>query len=214
MTAASPTAAGKGIQNQPTKPPGMTGRPGDPAELRAAARAFRSRRVIPAVIVAVVLAIISALAADEVFGTMAGHPANAAALASMRRLGTDLHWNEPAVIGAAAAACAIGAILVVLALLPGRSRIVAIRTADPHTVAGVTHLGLRRCLAEAALQQDGIDRARVQLGPHRISVRAVSPLRDAPGLAAQVSQGVAASLAEFDPLQPTRIRSAVRRRED
>ena len=189
-------------------------RAGGRALRRAAARAFRPRRVIPAVMVAAVLAAAAILAATEVISTLAGHPAHVLPVAWLARAGRDVHWDDPAALATAAVACALGIVLIAGALVPGRSRMIALDSGDPQTVTGITRAGLRRYLAAAATGVDGIARARVRLGRRRVRVQAASPLRDARGLSGLVEQAVTGRLEQLSPLRPLRVRATVRRRED
>jgi Family of unknown function (DUF6286) len=184
------------------------------AQRRAAARAFRPRRVLPAVVAAAVLAAASILAATEVISTLVNRPAHVLPVEWLARAGRDVHWDDPAALATAAVACALGIVLIALALAPGRSRMIALTSGDPQTVTGITRAGLRRYLAAAATRVDGIARARVRLGRRRVRVKAASPLRDARGLSGQVEQAVTACLEELAPLRPRRLRVAVRRKED
>ena len=184
------------------------------AQRRAVARAFRPRRVLPAVVVAAVLAAAAILAAIEVISTLVDRPVHVLPAGWLARVGRDVHWDDPAPLAVAAVACALGIVLIVLALAPGRSRMIALTAGDPQTVTGITRAGLRRYLAAAAMSVDGIARARVQLGRRRVRVRAASPLRDARGLSGQVEQAVTARLDELAPLRPRRVRVTVRKKED
>jgi hypothetical protein len=184
------------------------------APRRAAARAFRPRRVLPAVVVAAVLATAAILAAIEVISTLADHPVHVLPAGSLARLGQDAHWDDPAALAVAAVACAAGVMLIALALAPGHSRMIALTSANPQTVTGITRAGLRRYLVAAAMGVDGIARARIQLGHRRVWVLAASPLRDARGLSGQVEQAVTARLEKLKPLRPRRVQVIVRKRED
>jgi hypothetical protein len=189
-------------------------RAGGRAPRRAAARAFRPRRVLPAVVAAAVLAGAAILAAIEVISTLADRPVHVLPAGWLARFGRDVHWDDPAALAVAAGACALGIVLIALALAPGRSRMIALASEDAQTVTGITRAGLRRYLTAAATGVDGIARARIRLGRRRVRVRAASPLRDARGLSGQVEQAVNARLEELALLRPRRIRVTVRRKED
>jgi hypothetical protein len=189
-------------------------RPDARAQRRAAARAFRPRRVLPAVVVAALLAAAAILAAIEVISTLVNRRVHVLPTGWLARAGRDVHWDDPAALAVAAVACALGIVLIALALIPGRSRMIALTSGDPQTVTGITRAGLRRYLAAATTSVDGIARARVRLGRRRVRVRAASPLRDARGLSGQVEQAVTARLDELAPLRPRRVRVTVRKKED
>jgi hypothetical protein len=185
----------------------------DGAQRNAAARSFRPRRVLPALIVATLLAIAGILTATMVISTATGHH-DVLFAAAAAQAGRQLHWQDPATLAIAAAATAIGTILIVLGLVPGRGTMVAIASPDPQTVTGITRYGLRRYLAAAATEVDGISRARVKIRTRRVRVKASSPLRDAPGLSGQVKAAVTSRLEEMAALRPLHASVTVRRKED
>ncbi|MCW2912847.1 MAG: hypothetical protein JWN52_915 [Actinomycetia bacterium] len=184
------------------------------AQRRAAARAFRPSRTLPAVVAAGALAAASILTTAEVVAGLIHRRVHLLPVAWLTRFGHDTHWHDPAAIVTAAIACLFGVLLIALALVPGRPRIIALTPRDPHTVIGITRTGLRRHLAAAATEIDGITRARVHLGRRLVRVKAASPLRDARGLSQQVHQAVTGRLDELAPLRRLRVRVTVRRRKD
>ena len=187
--------------------------PADPAQRKAAARAFRPRRVLPALIVAAPLAAAGILTSIMVISALAGdhHVLFATAVT---QAGRQLHWDDPAALAIAATAGAIGIILIALGIVPGRGTMVAITSPDPQTVTGITRYGLRRYLGSAATEVDGIARARVKVRTRRVRVNASSPLRDARGLSGQVRAAVTGRLEEMAPLRPLHASVSVRRKED
>ncbi|MGB6455771.1 MAG: DUF6286 domain-containing protein [Streptosporangiaceae bacterium] len=204
------TAAGKVPPEQVAKGPA---RQADVAQRNAAARSFRPRRVLPAVIVATLLAVAGILTATMVISALAGHHQVLFATAAAQA-GRQLRWDDPATLAIAAAAAAIGIILIALGLVPGRGTMVAITSPDPQTVTGITRYGLRRYLAAAATEVDGISRARVKIRTRRVRVKASSPLRDARGLSGQVKAAVTSRLEEMAALRPLHASVTVRRKED
>lgn len=185
----------------------------DVAQRDAAARAFRPRRVVTAVLVATLLAVAGILTAIMVISAVTGHHDVLFATA-VAHAGRQLHWDDPATLAIGAAAAAIGIILIALGLVPGRGTMVAIVSPDPQTVTGITRYGLRRYLAAAATEVDGISRARVKIRPRRVRVKASSPLRDARGLSGQVKAAVTSRLEEMAALRPLHASVTVRRKED
>ena len=189
-------------------------RPVGQAERREAARAFRPRRTYPAVAAAGGLAAAAVLITADVVTGPVDRRVHVLPVAWLTRLGHDTHWDDPAAIATAAIACLLGVLLIALALVPGRPRLIALTSHDPHTVIGITRTGLRRHLAAAATGIDGIARARVSLGRRRVRVKAASPLRDARGLSPQVHQAVTGRLEDLAPLRPLRVRATVRGLKD
>jgi hypothetical protein len=183
------------------------------AQRRAAARAFRPRRTIPATIVAALLAVAAIVTAvGAIAATARGH-AHLPPLTWLSRVG-QAHWDDPAAITTSAVACLLGIVLLVLALAPGRSRLVALMSEDPQTVTGITRAGLRRHLATVAARVDGVSRARVRLRRRRVRVMVATPLRDPGELPGQVTEVVTERLEELRPLKPMRVHVTVRQRGD
>ncbi|MFC3983634.1 DUF6286 domain-containing protein [Streptosporangium jomthongense] len=79
-------------------------------------------------------------------------------------------WSDPAVFAVALVVTAAGIVLFALAVLPGKTRLVPLESADSRMVIGLTRAGLRRTLRAAAESVDGVGRARVRLGSRDIEV--------------------------------------------
>ncbi len=181
---------------------------------RAAWRAFRPRRALPATLTAAALAAAAILIAAEVIAALFGRSANVLPVAWLARLGRDTRWDEWPALTAACVAMALGLLLLLLALMPGRLRVIPLHSDDPDVVLGLARQGLRRHAASAAESVDGITHARVRAGRRRVRVRATSPLHDARGLHDAVRDAVAQRVGELEPVRPPRLRVTVRRRED
>jgi hypothetical protein len=193
-------------------PPGRS--PGsDHAQRRAAARAFRPRRALPAIVVSALLAAATGLIAAYLISKYVGHQVHVLP-AGLFQAGHQLHWDDPRSLVAAAVACVLGLLLIGLAVLPGRFRVVPVASQDPRSVAAVTRAGLRRYLAGAATTVDGIASAKVRVRRRRARVYAASSLRDTAGLAAQVETAVTERISALSPLRPLRVGVTVRKRRD
>ncbi|MCO5974014.1 DUF6286 domain-containing protein [Actinoallomurus soli] len=193
----------------------LQGRP--PAEMsrRERRRAFRPRRAIPAIVTAAALAAATILIAVEVITALVSHRAgNVLPVPYLARLGRDTRWADPLALAVAALIAALGLLLLLLALWPGRPRVIALAFDDPAALVGITVAGLRRQLAQAARTVDGVTGARVRVRRGGVRVRAVSPLRDPQGLAEQVEHAVTGRIRELAPLHPPRVHVTVRHRED
>jgi hypothetical protein len=184
-----------------------------PHRSRMATRAFRPGRVLPATVTAAVLTVVAALVAMEVIAALVGRPVNVLPVAALARLGRQTRWDAPLALAVAAVASAVGLLLLLLALRPGRPRTIALTWHDPDTVLGITPHGLRRQTAQAAESVDGITRARTRVRHRHVRVRATSPLLDVRDLDDQVRHAVEERLAGLAPLRPLRLRVSVRRRE-
>jgi hypothetical protein len=191
------------------------GRPADQprAERRAAARAFRPRRTLPAIVVAALLAVATGLIAAYLLSKYAGHQVHVLPK-GLFQAGHQFHWDDPRPLVSSGVACALGLLLIGLALFPGRFRVVPVASRDPYAVAAVTRAGLRRYLAGAATTVDGIASAKVKVRRRRARVYAASSLRDTEGLAAQVETAVTERMTALGPLRPLRVRVTVRKRRD
>jgi Family of unknown function (DUF6286) len=99
-------------------------------------------------------------------------------------------------------------VLVLLAALPGRTRVEPLRGVDPYVVAGVSRCGLRRALGATAAQIPGLDSVTVRLRGRirrRVIVRAATNYRNPDNLAELVRDAVADRLAEIAPVHPHRV---------
>jgi Family of unknown function (DUF6286) len=181
---------------------------------RAVRRAFGPRRVVPSVVTAALLAAAAILLAAEVVGGLVGRPPGVLPVAQLARLGRNLRWDDVLVLAVASFLAALGLLLLLLALRPGRLRAIPLRSEDPYVVLGIARPDLRRYLAWSAESVDGVDRARVKVRRHRVRVSAVSPLHDAGGLTDQVRGALDERLGELAPLHKPHLRVTVRHRED
>ncbi|WP_280426540.1 DUF6286 domain-containing protein [Nocardia carnea] len=129
----------------------------------------RSRRTLPAVLVALVVAAVCV----AVIVSLAQRWAGAPEFLSYDTVARELHattWNEWPVLVVALALLAAGALLLAAAVLPGRPRVLPLRTGDDMD-AGVPTGELRALLRGAATTVDGVNSARIVL--RRETVRAV-----------------------------------------
>jgi hypothetical protein len=193
--------------------PGVRGQ-GDRAARRAARRAFRPRRVYPAIVVGAVLAAAAILTAAEIITALLDRSPLLLPIASLARLGRNTHWDHLTALITAGAAGAVGLLLVALALWPRRPKVIALASEDPDVVLGISQGGLRRHLAQAAEGVDGIARAKVKIRRRRIRVRAASPLRSTSGLADLIHQAVTDRIDRLAPLRHRKILVTVRRGKD
>ncbi|MDH2424414.1 DUF6286 domain-containing protein [Sphaerisporangium sp. TRM90804] len=178
---------------------------------RAAVRAFRPRRTVPATIAAILLA---AAAIPTVVGAVAAMAGRRAALPSLSWLAGfgRMYWDAPAMLTTSAVALLLGLVLLGSGLTAGRPRLIPLASADPRSVVGISRPGLRRHLTAVATRVDGVSRARVQMG-RRVRVVVDTPLRDPGDLSARVTETVTARLRELEPFRPPPVNVVVRRRD-
>ncbi|MFF5208792.1 DUF6286 domain-containing protein [Streptosporangium sp. NPDC000396] len=192
------TAPGAEVTEQ-TEPAVSVEAPRKPAADRAARRAFRPRRVIPATITAALMVVIGALIAVEVISALLGKPVRWVPYDRLLSWASSTTWNDPVVMAIAGLITALGLLLVLLALVPGRPRLIPIRTGDPDLIVGMQPRGFTRALAHTARQVPGVDRATVKLRGRTAQVTAHSPLRDTTGLAQAVQRAVTERIAALGP---------------
>lgn len=185
---------------------------------RAAVRAFRPRRVLPAFAVALPVTVGGALVAVQIASVRIGHPAlPPAQLEHAVRLMRATRWSDPAALGASAGVALAGLILVLAAVLPGRGRTVALSGDDAGFIAGITRPGLRTALRAAVFTVPGITDARIGLRGRlrpRAVVRAATRFRNPDSLQDQVAEAARARLAGIDPVRTPKVVVRVRHAED
>ncbi|SDR95230.1 DUF6286 domain-containing protein [Actinopolymorpha singaporensis] len=208
----APTEEIRTAEARPAPPPPGAG---DRKSLRRATHVFRPRRVLPATIVAIVLAVVAGLVALEVIGGLFGSPPGLLPVERLSALGRETRWNDSLPFAVCGLAVLLGLLLVFLALKPGRPRAVVLASADPQVVMGIESAGMSRHLARAAESVPGVSSAQVAVSARRVRVVASSSLRDTVGLDEQVRTAVSERVDELAPMagRPN-VRVTVRRRQD
>ena len=123
------------------------------------------------------------------------------------------HWAGTGTLAVAGAAAFIGLVLILIGVIPGPPRAIALASGDESVVVGVPRRSLRRSLAWLAADVPGIDSAKVRAGRRSVKVRATTRLRDPAGLRDSVQAAVEGRLAALDPLWPPRVKVRLRRKE-
>ncbi|MBP2705266.1 alkaline shock response membrane anchor protein AmaP [Microbispora sp. RL4-1S] len=162
------------------------GVPSHRAPRRAASRVLLPGRTPAAVAVAAALTVVGWAVTAEIVAAMLG---GSLLPSPLRRL-LAVTFGHPALPGAAAAMIITGAGLVALAVLPGRPRLVPLETDDPLLVMGLTHGGLRRTVAAAAREVDGVQRVHVRILRGRIEVTVVTDAQRVGDLLREVGAAV------------------------
>ena len=185
-----------------------------PGPRRKARRVFRPRRTMPGVLVAAVLAAAGILGAIQAASAALGHPLWKVPHRDFAGpVQSTTHWSSTGPLAGAAVAAFIGLVLILIAVIPGRPRAIALASGDDSVVIGVPRRSLRRSLAWLAEEVPGIDSARVRAGRRSVTVRATTRLRDPAGLRDSVQAAVQDRLAALDPLWPLRVKVRLRRKE-
>jgi hypothetical protein len=203
--------------------PPETGRPGPPradawslpGPRRKARREFRPRRRIPGVLVAAVIAAAGIVGCIWAASAALGHPLwNIPHNDFAGPLQSSVHWDDTGTLIVASAVAFVGFLLILIALIPGRTRAIPLASGDDSLVIGVPRRSLRRSLGWLAEDVAGIDRAKVRTRRHTVKVRATTRLRDPAGLRESVQAVVEDRLARLEPLWPVRVKVRLRRKED
>ncbi|MFC3999650.1 alkaline shock response membrane anchor protein AmaP [Nocardiopsis sediminis] len=180
---------------------------------RMAVHTFRPRLSWPATIAGLVLLSVAGVAAAEVISALAGPPMRTAVAAPAADYAATARWSDPSVQIASGVLALIGLVLIVVALLPGRSgRWTVLRTDDPALVVGVSKTALRCTLASAARRVGGVRSARVSVRRRRVRVRVRvhADLRDCAELRAEVAEAVQRRLSDLSPLYALTVSTRVR----
>jgi hypothetical protein len=185
-----------------------------PGPRRRARREFRPRRRVPGVLVAAVIAAAGIVGCIWAASAALGRPLwNIPHGDLAGPLQGSVRWDGTGTLIVASAVAFVGFLLVLIALLPGRPRAIALASGDESLVIGVPRRSLRRSLGWLAEDVAGIDRARVRIGRHTVRVRVTTSLRDPAGLRESVQAVVEDRLARLQPLWPVRVRVQLRRKE-
>jgi hypothetical protein len=204
-----PTAPGAELTEQPV-PPVPAGVPRNASADRAAVKAFRPRRVIPSVITAILMLVIGGLVAAEVISALLGNPLRLVPYDRVLGWASSTSWDDPSVLMGALVPVLLGVLLVLLALIPGRPRLIPVRTGDKDLIIGMRPKGFAHALTHAAEQVQGVDRARVRVLGRTAHVKADSFLRDTTGVADAVRQAVTARIATLSPVRDHSVRVKLR----
>jgi hypothetical protein len=185
-----------------------------PGPRRKARREFRPRRRIPGVLVAAVLVAAGIAGCIWAASAALSHPLwNIPHSDLAGPLQSTVHWDDTGTLLVASAVAFAGFLLVLIAVIPGRTRAIPLASGDDSLVIGVPRRSLRRSLGWLAADVAGIEGARVRIGRHVVKVRATTRLRDPAGLRESVQHVVEDRLARLDPLWPARVKVRLRRKE-
>jgi Family of unknown function (DUF6286) len=169
---------------------------------RAAVRAFRPRRVLPASAAAMLLTVAGASAAVQVISDRWGHPVlHPEATARLLR---TLTWRDPALTAAGGGLTLGGLVFILAAALPGRTGTAPLAGDDPRFVTGLRRSSLRAALRQTALGVPGVETATVRLRGRlrqRVEVRAVTGFHDQGNLAELVADAVRDRIEELRPVR-------------
>ncbi|MCK2212740.1 DUF6286 domain-containing protein [Actinomadura sp. ATCC 31491] len=179
---------------------------------RAAVRAFRPRRRVPAVLVATVLTLLGLLVAAETISALVGRPLRLVPYDRMLAGASATPWANPWVLLGSALALLLGLALLAAALVPGRPRLLPVRTGDPDLVMGLRRKSVTHALAHAAEQVPGVHEARARIRGRTVAVTPVTSGWDGERFREGVREAVLTRLAELDLVEPYRVAVEVKER--
>lgn len=111
------------------------------------------------------------------------------------------------VLAAAAVVAALGMVLLVVAILPGRPTVLPLANrGEVAPVAGATRRSLRHAVAASAGSVDGVDRASATISGRTVTATVHTPFRAGPELTEQVRTAVTARLHDIALARPLRVR--------
>jgi hypothetical protein len=185
-----------------------------PGARRKARQTFRPRRTVPGVIVAAVLAAAGIIGCIWAASAALGHPLwNVPHGDFAGPLQTTVHWASTGTLAVASAVAFVGFLLILIALLPGRTRAVPLASGDDSVVIGVPRRSLRQSLRWLVQDVPGIDKAKVRARRGTVKVRGTTRLRDTAELQEKVRATVQERLRALDPLWPMQIKVKLRVKE-
>jgi hypothetical protein len=123
-------------------------------------------------------------------------------------------WSATSVLVVAAVVAAVGLLVLLAGLLPGRRKLLAVTSGRATATVGVGRRSVRRTVAHAAEGVDGVSSASVELKRRSVAVTVVSPLRDPGDLPSRVQDAVSERLASLALVKPLGAAVRVRARLD
>ncbi|MEV4114176.1 DUF6286 domain-containing protein [Nonomuraea sp. NPDC049695] len=185
----------------------------DRAADRAAVRAFRPNRRIPAIVVAVLLTLLSVLVAAETISALVGRPLRWVPYDRMLGWADSTLWSNPLFLLASAVVALLGLALLATALVPGRPSMAPVRSGDPDVIIGLRPKSVGRALAHAAEEVPGVHSARASVRGHTVAVTPVTSGWDKERFAEEVRAAVLTRLAAMNLVEPYRVAVNVKERK-
>lgn len=175
---------------------------------RLAVSEFRARRATAAVCAALLVTVTGTLTAAVAIANLPGARLDAAPLVRGQAQLHRLTWQQPGVLAVAAVIAAVGLVLFLAAVVPGRFRMEPLRGYDPRLAGALSRAALRRSLALAATNVPGITRAQVRLTARfrrKAVIRAATHYRNPANLAELVRVAANTRLGRIEPLRSRRV---------
>ncbi|WP_067483360.1 DUF6286 domain-containing protein [Actinomadura hibisca] len=151
---------------------------GSRSATRKAVRAFRPRRTVPAFLAALLLTAGGVLAAIEIISSLVDRPARIVPYDRVTDWGITTAWNDWPALAVSGGLALVGLLFLLAGLLPGKPRLVPLRSDDPNLVMGVTKHGLKGAVTDAAEAVDGVSHVgRVKIEQRKVRLTVHSDLR-------------------------------------
>jgi hypothetical protein len=164
----------------------------------------RSQRVVPAMVVAAVVgAGLVTFVIDVVAVWTIGH----SLIWPYRDMAARMRhttWSDTPIIAIAAAITAVGVLLLIAAVVPGRKKLLDLDADRPATAAGISARHLRRALRRVTIRLDGVGDVTVNLRRHRAQLDVTTPYRDPGDLAGTVQTSADHYLDDLRLTRPLR----------
>lgn len=151
-----------------------------------------------------------AVALVEAFTVVAGRAPRLVAFERAAPLAEPTAWRDPAALGTAGAVTVLGLLLVLAGVLPGRPRLVPLRTGDPGLVLGVSRPVLAALVAGEVSRVTGVRGVRVRVRRRRLVVAAAVGPRASDALGDRVREAAERELARLNPLVTLTVRCRIR----
>ncbi|GAA0953981.1 DUF6286 domain-containing protein [Nonomuraea longicatena] len=178
--------------------------------LRRSTRVLKPARTPAGSVLALTLTALLGLSAAEVVCALVGRPLRWLPLERAIALAGRTTWWEISFVALVVAVA--GTVMLGLAVLPGRTRLVPVETGDPLIVIGITRSGLRRTVRAVAQAVDGVGHARVRLRKRTIEVTVVTGPESSGAMLRQVGTAVGDRLAGLGALCAGEVVVRLRRR--
>ncbi|MCX5379091.1 DUF6286 domain-containing protein [Streptomyces sp. NBC_00091] len=177
--------------------------------MSAPPRRFRSVRRVPAALSALVVLAVAGLFLYDLAAVRAHRPG----MRWRRELARLLERHTPAdteVLVAGGLLALAGAVLLLLALAPGRRGLLPM-AADPGVRAGIGRRAVALILRDRAMEVSGVRSVRVRVGRTHVGIRATSHFRELDDVRADLDEVLAVGIGELGLAHPPRTRVRVRR---
>jgi hypothetical protein len=174
----------------------------------------RRGRVLPSVIVALVLVGAGVTLVVDVIAVALRHHALIWPYEQMAGEMRRTHWSDVPIVVIAAVTVAIGILLLELACVPGRQKVVPLEPSRSDESVGLTKRTLRRALYRAVDDLDGVAKVGVRLHRRKVSLTVHSVLRDEENLEADARAAVEGRLEELQLVRSPGVSVRVLKRND